>query len=84
MHMCTQTCTLLFVSLSGLKALHNRGSHLDWEASDLGLTADSGVYSELLAALCEIVGQLRKTAEAQLAIKVTELLLPTSVVFLFE
>lgn len=84
MHMHTQKYALLFVSFYGLKALHNRGSHLNWQALDLGLTADSGVYSELLAELCEIVGQLRKKAEAQLAIKVTELLLPTSVVFLFE
>lgn len=57
---------------------------MNWQALDLGLTADSGVYSELLVALCEIVGQLKKKAEAQLAIEVTELLLPTSVVFLFE
>lgn len=82
--MCTQTYTLLFVSLSGLKILRNRGSRLNRQTLDLGLTADRGVYSELLAALCEIVGQLRKNAEAQLAAKFTELLLPTSVVFLFE
>jgi len=84
MQMRIQTSTRLFVSLSGVKALNNRGSYLNWQALDLGLTADSGVYSELLAALCGIVGQLRKNAEAQLAVKVTESLLPTSVFFLFE
>lgn len=38
----------LFVSLSDLKALHNRGLHLNWQALDLSRTADNGVYSELL------------------------------------
>lgn len=48
----------------------------------MGLTAGSGVYSELLMALYEIVGQLRKIAEGQITVKVAELLLPLQL-FLF-
>lgn len=43
------------------------------------MTADSGVYSHLLAVLSKIVGQFRTTAEAQLAVTVTELLLSVCV-----
>lgn len=49
---------------------------MSWKALDLSLTAGDGVYSELLMALCEIVGQLRKIAESQITVKVAELLLP--------
>lgn len=62
-HACTCTRKHTHSCLSAsmvLKLTHNRGSHLNWQALDLGLTADSGVYSELLVALCEIVGQLKK------------------------
>lgn len=49
---------------------------MTWQALDLDLTASSGVHSELLMALCEIVGQLSKIAEAHITVKVAELLLP--------